>query len=263
LRPVDVNASNWKCSLETRDLDPDALRAEPKEGRLPAQPVLRLGLELVRGLREDTAKALEAARAEGGPFQSLADAARRTRAPRHELTRLALAGAFAPLCGSRRKALWELHALSSFDEDDLFFGLPMAKDTQTFPAMSASERVYTDYEAAGLSLEAHPVGLLRKQLQRLGAVTSDDLLNVKAGQRAKLGGLVIVRQRPPTAKGFTFLSVEDETGIANFVVEPNRYERFRKEIGATALVLGEGRVERNGRVVNLKIDHLEALLPDE
>ncbi len=263
VRPVDVNASSWRCSLEKNGLDDTAVRAEPTGGRVPEQPALRLGLELVKGLREETAKAIESARANHGPFQSLADVARRTRAPRHELTRLALADAFAPLCGSRRKALWELHALGSFDEDDLFFGLPMAKDTQPFSAMSATERVYTDYEAAGLSLEAHPVGLLRQQLAKLGAVTAEALLQVKAGQRARLGGLVIVRQRPPTAKGFTFLSVEDETGIANFVVEPSRYERFRRELGATALVVGEGRVERTGRVVNLKIDRLEALIPDE
>ncbi len=260
VRAVDVNASDWTCTLEVDD-DEAAVRALPVEGRMPRQPVLRLGFELVKGLREESARRLEAARRDG-PFVSVADVAQRTRMPRHELTRLALAGALNSLCLNRRNALWDLHALGPFDEDDLFFGLPMVADRADFPLMSAPERVSADFETVSLSLEAHPVGLLRPQLRALGAVTSAELLKVGSGRIAKLGGLVIVRQRPPTAKGFTFLSVEDEAGIANVIVEPHLFEKFRREITATPLLVATGRVERSGKVVNLKVTHLAALLPE-
>ncbi len=274
--PVDVNASTWTCQLEVGAEQPLAgrgapgrgeeegrtLAAFPSQGRVPAQPPLRLGFELVKGLREDTAKAIESARASGGPFTSVADVALRSRVPRHELTRLVLAGATNSLCGDRRTALWDLHALGPFDEGDLFFGLPMAADRADLKPMTTPERVYTDYETVGLSLEAHPVGLLRPQLDALGALTAAELLKAKAGRTVKVGGLVIVRQRPPTAKGMTFMSVEDETGLSNFVLEPKLFDRYRREITATALVVGTGRVERSGKVVNLKVQHLERLVPE-
>jgi error-prone DNA polymerase len=258
VRAVELNASGWRCRLEPGD--GAGQRAEPCGGRQPAQPILRLGFELVRGLRRETGEAIEAARRDG-PFRTVAEVARRTRMPRHELTRLALAGALDGLCASRRSALWDIHALGPFDEDDLFFGLPMAEDQVAFPAPDRAERVAQDYRAVHLSLEAHPVALVRPQLDRKGALTAAALQQVGAGTRATMGGLVIVRQRPPTAKGFTFLSVEDETGIANLVVEPRLFERFRAELVASPLVVGTGRVERAGKVVNLKVEHLEALWP--
>ncbi len=256
VRPIDVNASRWTCELEPADGDATAF---PEGGQQPPQPRLRLGFELVRGLRRDSVDRLVAAR--DLPYTSVADLARRSRVPRHELTRLALAGALNALCEHRRNALWDLHALGPFDADDLFFGLPMAADRATFPAMTQDERVTADYQTTSLSLEAHPVALLRPQLKTRGAITARQLLEVPSGRHARLGGIIIVRQRPPTAKGFTFLSVEDETGIANFIIEPRNFERFRQELTATPLVVGSGRVERTGKVVNLKIDHLEALWP--
>lgn len=259
--PVDVNESGWRCSLSPwGEGEGEGGTAFPAEGRTPRQPHLRLGFEVVKGLREDTGQRLEAARAER-PFTSVADVARRTRMPRHELTRLALAGALNSLCENRRTALWDIHALGPFDEGDLFFGLPMAGDRAAFPAMTKAERVYADFEATSLSLEAHPVALVRKALEARGAVTTAGLLDVPHGKTAVVGGLIIVRQRPPTAKGFTFLSVEDETGIANLVIEPKKFDRFRTAITTTALIVSRGRVERSGKVVNLKVDELESLQP--
>lgn len=261
--PVDVNESQWTCSLSPwAEGEGEGRTAFPAEGRTPRQPPLRLGFEVVKGLREDTGKRLEAARRER-PFTSVADVARRTRMPRHELTRLALAGALNGLCTNRRTALWDIHALGPFDEEDLFFGLPMADDRAAFPAMTKAERVYADYEATSLSLEAHPVALVRGALKKRGAVTTAGLLEIPHGATAVVGGLIIVRQRPPTAKGFTFLSVEDETGIANLVIEPKKFERFRRAITTTALIVSRGRVERTGKVVNLKVDELESLPPPE
>lgn len=258
VRKADLNASTWRCRLEP--IDGAAEAAPPSAGRRPPQPALRLGLEVVRGLKEDTGRRVEEARKKG-PFTSVADVARRTRMPRHELTRLALAGALDGLCENRRNALWDIYALGPFDEDDLFFGLPMASDRSAFPEMTRPERVNADYETTSLSLEAHPVALVRGALKRQGALTAEQLQKVPAGRVVTAGGLVIVRQRPPTAKGFTFLSVEDETGIANFVVEPRLFERYRRELTASPLVVGRGRVERNGKVVNLKVEHLEGLWP--
>lgn len=258
VRGVDLVASAWRCALESKDAAAEA--AVPTAGRTPPQPALRLGLEVVRGLREETARRVGEARAKA-PFTSVADVARRTRMPRHELTRLALAGALDSLSCDRRRALWELHALGPFDEDDLFFGLPMATDEAELPEMTRAERLDADYQATGLSLVAHPVALVRGALERRGALTAERLQQVPAGRVVTGGGLVIVRQRPPTAKGFTFLSVEDETGIANFVVEPRLFERYRRALTGSALVVGRGRVERNGKVVNLRVQHLEGLWP--
>jgi error-prone DNA polymerase len=262
-RAIDVNRSTWRCQLETDGRSREGLTRAPAGGVVPEQPALRLGLELVKGLREETAQRLTAERDRGGPFTSLAELARRTRVAKSELTRLILSGALGSITRSRRAALWELAALGPFDEGDLFFGLELATDAPTFPQMSATERVATDFDAASLSLESHPIGLLRKQLARSGAVTAEQLQRSASGRTVRFGGLVIVRQRPPTAKGFCFMSVEDETGIANLVIEPRRFEQFRRAITGTSLVFAEGRVERSGKVVNLKVDHLEALMLEE
>jgi error-prone DNA polymerase len=265
VRPVEVNASNWECTLEARSPEPGA---RSTAGELPASdpstwgqagPALRLGFELVKGFQEELAKQLVAARAAGGPFVSVGDLARRAKLPRHAMTRLALAGALEGLSTGRRVALWDIAALGPLEDEDLFFGLPMDGTPADLPPLQLGERVMTDYDTVGLSLEKHPVELLRPHLDRRGAVTAEGLTRVKHGQKVRVGGLVIVRQRPPTAKGFTFLSVEDETGVSNFVVEPHLFERFRREITQTALVMAEGIVEKVGRVVNLKVRALERI----
>jgi error-prone DNA polymerase len=259
VRRIDINQSAWKCRLESDGRTQSGLARKPGHGVSPEQPAVRLGFSLVKGLSESAARRVVLEREREGLYTSLSDVARRTRLPRADLTRLILAGAFASLIASRREALWELAALGTLDEGDLFFGLPMATDVPAFPPMSAHERVASDFDATNLSLESHPVGLLRAQLQKAGAVTAAQLQQSRSGAAVQLGGLVIVRQRPPTAKGFCFLSLEDETGVANLVIEPKRFEQFRKEITQTALLLAAGRVERSGNVVNVKVDHLEAL----
>lgn len=248
VRPVDVNASAWDCTLE-----PDAR----SEGGL----ALRLGLRMVRGLREDVGRRLERARGEGGPFRSVGEAARRARAPRHELARLALADALRGVCGGeRRRALWDVQALGALDADDLFFGLTAADgDGVPLPAMSLAERVTEDYGTVGLSLEAHPLALLRPRLRRMGAVSAEGLSGVTGGRKVRVGGMRIVLQRPPTAKGFAFLSLEDETGIANLVVPPALVERYRKEVYGALFLVGDGTLERTGKVLNVRVHHLSAL----
>jgi error-prone DNA polymerase len=237
--PVDVNASCWDCTLE--------------------DGALRLGMRLVRGLREQTARQLEEAR-RAGPFTGIGELARRARTPRTELTRLALAGALRGLGGARRDVLWQIQALGPLDADDLFFGVPMDETPVELPPMSAVEQIAADYQTVGLSLDQHPLSLLRPHLAKRGALTAQGLTKARAGRMARTGGMVICTQRPPTAKGFCFLSLEDETGISNLVVPPNLFERYRKDILGALFLYAEGVVEKVGRVVNMKVQKLERML---
>jgi error-prone DNA polymerase len=127
------------------------------------------------------------------------------------------------------------------------------------PPMSAVERVVMDYDSVGLSLEKHPLELLRPELAKLRAVPVKALAQVQHGRTMGVGGMAICRQRPPTAKGFCFLSLEDETGIANVVVAPQLFEKARKEILGALFLYVEGVVERAGKVVNLKARRLVKL----
>ncbi len=238
VRPVDVNRSGWDCTLE--------------EGG-----ALRLGLRMVKGLGEAAGRRVEKARGEGYP--SVGDLARRARIPRHELTRLALAGVLASLKPTRREALWEIQALGPLDADDLFFGMAMDETQVALPAMSVHERVIADFDTVGLSLEKHPLELLRPALRKRGAVTAEGLKRVAAGRQVAVGGMMICRQRPPTARGMCFISLEDETGIANLVVPPDVYEHFRKDIHAALFLVGVGTLERSGKVLNVKTHRLSAL----
>ena len=238
VRPVDVRRSDWDCTLE--------------EGG-----ALRLGLRMVRGLGEVAGKRVAAARGEG--YSSVGELARRARIARHELTRLALAGAMASLCGSRRQALWEIQALGPLDSDDLFFGMSMDGTQVELPPMSLAERVTADFETVGVSLEKHPLELLRPALRKMGAVSAEGLKRVSTGRRVAVGGMLITRQRPPTAKGICFISLEDETGIANLVVPPDVYERCRRDIHGALFIVGEGVLERSGKVLNVKTHRVAAL----
>jgi len=239
VRGVDVNASRWDCTLE--------------------DGALRLGLRLVKGLRQETARRIEKA---DRPFESLSEMARRAKIPRFELIRLAMAGALASLSRGRREALWEIQSLSPLEEEDLFFGLPMDRVEVELPAMSTVERVCTDYETTGLSVEQHPVVLMRRRLSALGALSAKDLHQATAGRSVRVGGMVICRQRPGTAKGFCFISLEDETGISNLVIEPPLFDRFRREILTSVFLLGEGVLERAGKVTNVKVKRLKRLWLD-
>jgi error-prone DNA polymerase len=239
VRGVDVNPSRWDCTLE--------------------DGALRLGLRLVKGLRQETARRIEKV---DRPFDSLSDLARRAKIPRFELIRLAMAGALASLSRGRREALWEIQSLSPLEEEDLFFGLPMDRVEVDLPAMSTVERVCTDYEMTGLSVEQHPVVLMRRQLSALGVLSAKDLHQATAGRSVRVGGMVICRQRPGTAKGFCFISLEDETGISNLVIEPQLFDRFRREILTSVFLLGEGVLERAGKVTNVKVKRLKRLWLD-
>jgi error-prone DNA polymerase len=191
------------------------------------------------------------------------DLARRARLSRAWVARLAEAAALRSLSPGRRAALWTALALPPGDEGDLLAGRlpPEAKAALGEPA--AAEEVARDYAATGLSERAHPVSFLRAALSARGARTARELSRLPNRAPVEVGGIVIVRQRPETAAGITFVSLEDETGIANLVVMPDVYERFRPLVRNAPFLLARGRVERTGKVVNLQVRELLPLAPLE
>jgi error-prone DNA polymerase len=256
VRPVDVAASEYDCTLEGGGGGP------APDGAAPAAwgaggPALRLGLRLVRGIGERRAAAVVEARRRGGPFRSIADLVRRCRPQAAEqaslvetLCRLAAADAYRSLGLERRRALWEVAAVA--ETPPLFFGVDLGSGGDLhLPAMSARERTIEDYEAVGLSLERHPVSFVRDELRALGAVEAAQVAKLPAGVEVLFGGLVTVRQRPATANGIVFITVEDETGFGNLIVRPRVLERCRAAACAAPLVLAEGRIERAGEVVHV------------
>jgi error-prone DNA polymerase len=238
VRPVDVRHSLWDCTLE--------------EGSL------RLGLREVRGLQQAHGQAVGEGRPSGGD-DSLRALVRRARLPRATLVRLARAGALDGLCGDRRQAEWEVQALSTTDASDLFHGEPLDGSPQPGGSLTLVERVVGDYRHLGLSLERHPVALLRDHLRAHRALSAAELQDAPHRSRVRVGGLVTCRQRPATAKGVAFLTLEDETGMANLVVPPGTFERQRSLVLGSVFLLAEGRVERTGQVVNVQVSRVSTL----
>ncbi|PKU25382.1 error-prone DNA polymerase [Telmatospirillum siberiense] len=236
VRPVDVNASVWDCTLET-------------EGGRP--PALRLGFRQISGLSPSEALALVAARGEG--YDSPHALWRRAGLTRKALEALAAADAFAGLGLGRREALWAIGALTA-PPPPLFavagVEAPVAGPPVVLPAMSLGEAVVEDYARLRLSLKAHPVALLRQSLGRENILPAAYLRRRQSG-RVSVAGLVLVRQRPGSAKGVTFLTLEDETGVINVVVWPDIFERFRRPLLAAQLLRVDGRIERQDAVLHV------------
>jgi error-prone DNA polymerase len=265
VRPVDLLHSAWDSALERSDAD------EPCDAA-PA-PALRLGLRLVRGLGKRARDRLREARADG-PFTSVEDVVRRSGLGASELRTLAEAGAFRSLWPGRREALWELLRQLRGDAGPL---APRAEPARTepartepvregvaptrrFPPLSRAQRVAADYRTTGLSTEGHPMEFLRDELRRRGVLSAEELSTRRAGEEVAVAGIAICRQRPSTAKGVMFVTLEDETGFANFVVLHEVQERFRRELRDPVLLL-EGEVEREGDVINVLTSRVRSLAP--
>jgi error-prone DNA polymerase len=254
VRGVDAAHSDWECTLEGKG---DGIPAAAGE-----RPALRLGLSRIRGLPRAVGDALLAAR-RAEPFASVEDLARRARLSRAWLARLAEANALRSLAPGRRGVLWTALGLPAGDEADLFAGRLPPEPLASLPEPAAAEEVARDYAAIGLSEKAHPVSFLRPALAARGACTARELSRLRNRAPVEVGGLVLVRQRPETAKGILFVSLEDETGIANLVVMPDVYERHRPLVRNAPFLIARGRVERTGKVVNLQVRELLPLSPLE
>jgi error-prone DNA polymerase len=242
VRPADVTASGW---------DSDILAGSARP------PILRLGLHTIRGLPRSVGEAIVAARA-AGPFESLSDLVRRAGVSRAWLIRLAEASALGPLAGDRRSAVWRSLGLEA-DAGDLFAGRAPAEPEPELPAASAAEEISADFAATGLSVRSHPMAVVRSGLGSGKVRTARELVRMPDRAPVEVAGMVIVRQRPETARGIVFVSLEDETGIANLVVMPDVYERFRPVVRGSPFLLARGRVERNGLVVNVRVDSMAPL----
>ncbi|MBI4636720.1 MAG: DNA polymerase III subunit alpha [Candidatus Rokubacteria bacterium] len=240
--PIDVTRSQWLCTIE------------PDEGGGHA---VRLGLRYVKGLRESAAQALVRAR-EARPFASIHDLALRAGLERAEVETLAAIGALAPLGGTRRANLWTAavpHPGPVFGET---FGAP-DRDQSPLRDMTEAERLVADYAGTGVTLGRHPMAMRRAELRRRGVLSARELALAENETRVRVAGSVIVRQRPGTAKGFVFLSLEDETGIANVIVTPDLFARYRVTLVTAPFLLVEGAVQHQDGVVSVRAQRVEAL----
>jgi error-prone DNA polymerase len=210
-------------------------------------------MRLVKGISQTQVEGIESAQRDR-PFTSIIDLAYRSGAARATLARLAAADAMRSLGLNRRQAVWDVLALGHVPP--LLEGHEPYEPHATLPQPSLADVVKSDYEVLGLSLNAHPIGLVRDELNREKVQKSSELRNARQGQWIRVGGLVLVRQRPTTASGIVFCTLEDETGIANLVIRPNIYEKYRNTARGAVALVAEGRVERQGEVVHLQVYRL-------
>jgi error-prone DNA polymerase len=259
VRGVDINSSDYDCTLEP--MAHTAAIDRSGGTRLDSQLALRLGLRMIRGLPVAAAETIVAARA-AGPFRTLNDLARRTRLGRNVLVRLAKADALGSLRVNRRTGLWQALARPRQQTPlPLFDSLPdelAPSDVQTrLPRLSDFDEVLADYRTAGLSLRAHPISFFRTQLERLGIVRAEELPRRTPGKVVAVAGVVLVRQRPSTASGITFMTIEDETGVSNLVVRPAIWRRFRSAAANSAALVARGVLEREGEVIHILVHRIE------
>jgi error-prone DNA polymerase len=225
---------------------------------------LRLGFRQISGFAEDHALRIESSRGRG--FDSVRDLWLRTRLPPAALERLANADAFGSLGLSRRDALWAVRALQrTGDKDDLPLfarvAMPELEPGVALPPMPPGEQVVEDYRHLHLSLKAHPVSFLRGDLDRRGILRNETLPGIANGERVTVAGLVLVRQRPGTAKGVIFMTLEDETGIANTIVWQRMFEQFRATVIGARLVAVTGPLQSASGVIHVVMEHIEDLTP--
>jgi error-prone DNA polymerase len=226
VREVDVNHSDWDCTLE--------------------DGALRLGLRQIDGLQREAADRLIARR----PYASVEQLRTRAGVPVHAIQRLAAADAFRSMGLDRRAALWDSRALKQAPNLPLF-AYAEARDEGSeikpaqLPAMPLAEHVVNDYQTIRLSLKAHPMSFLREHYAARKFITADRLNRVKDGRRLSIAGLVLIRQRPGSAKGVVFITIEDETGVANLVIWPDVFSRQRKIVMGARLMAVHGIVQRD------------------
>lgn len=238
IRGVDINHSQWDCTLEGG--------------------TVRVGMRLVRGLEQVAARQLAKLVGEQGPFKSISSLWRAGRVKKSALLALARADAFSSMGLSRQQALWELkryrdHALPLLEV------IEVSEDkSPALPQPCLEEEVVRDYHHLNYSLKAHPLSFYRESLE--GVLTTEELnSSARHNQQASVAGIVLIRQRPPTASGFVFLTIEDECGTANLIVKPDVYKRYRDAIYDSVYLLASGRVQRQDGVVHLMVEEADGI----
>ncbi len=248
VRPPDVNRSEARCALE--------------------EDAVRVGLEYVRSLGEEEAKAVVAVRERAGPFGGVRELAQRTGLDQARLEALVVSGACDSFGGERRKLLWELGLVpraqsvpgSGGDEKQLALPLDPTAAAPALREQSPWERMLADYRTTSLSVGVHPLALLRPHLPE-GTLSSRELAERPSGGSVAVAGMAVARQRPATANGVVFMLLEDEFGQTNLIVPPQVYERFRALVRAEPLLLARGKFERLGRNRNVVVRELTSLSP--
>ncbi len=254
---ADVNHSGWDCTLEET-----GEAREVKTGRFDRHIALRLGLCQIDGLPEHIAALLIAERAENGPFRDVAELRERAGLSPAHIERLASADCFASLGLSRRKALWDARSLIAGPDLPLFRAAETRDEgaerrATRLPTMPLSEEVVADYQTTRLSLKAHPMAFLRPGLAERGFVRACDLRDRKFRSMVQVAGVVLIRQRPGSAKGVCFITLEDETGVINLVVWPDLKEKQRRVVMGARLMEVHGRVEYDDEVIHVIAHHME------
>jgi error-prone DNA polymerase len=238
-RPACVQLSDWNCEVQPDDS-------------------IRLGFRVVRGMSSQSADGLLAER-QKQPFACLDDFKRRVRLPKDELRILANIGALNCFGGNRRDALWSVE--TELHTDDLFDHVRNARPTKQMESplkpMDYSERIRADYNGMGLTTGMHPMGLIRARLP--GIWRAADLPKAKHGDFVRVAGNVICRQRPGTAHGFVFISLEDETGVSNAIVTPQMFEKFRLVITQEPFLIIQGRLQNVDNVIHIRAEHIQRL----
>jgi error-prone DNA polymerase len=257
IRGVDINHSDWESTLEADDGN--------------TQPAIRLGLHAIRGLSREAAERIVMCRNDRGPYRNMKDLIDRTRLRRPNLAILADADALGSLAGDRRAAIW--HSLWHDDspkEQPLFENMDVDDPLpESLLPMTPLEEVHADYNTKGLSLRAHPISFLRTALDSKRCVCASQLPTLRDGRHVRVAGLVLLRQRPSTAKGITFVTLEDETGSINLVLFAAVWERFFLVAKTSNAWLVDGKLENRqgvihvivGRITDLS-DEVEGLTTD-
>ena len=248
VRPVCVNASRWDCTLERT------------RGRWLA---VRLGMRQVHGLANAHGARIVAARGLA-PFQSVEEVWRRSSVPRGAIERLAEADCFHALAHNRREGLWKVRGFgeaplplfAAADEREANHSVEGVEPEVSLRPLTDGREVVEDYRTLQMSLRAHPLSFLRDELTRQGVTRCSDLDHTRDGGHVEVAGVILVRQKPGSAKGILFITIEDESGIANGILWPDRFEAQRRTVMTAAMVGLKGRVQREGEVVHIIIDRI-------
>jgi len=286
--PVDVNFSQWDCTLESRCQvseesercysdsplvtgSPDDRQRSTDNRPLPTAPALRLGFRMLWGLPRAHAEQIIQRHGERA-YRSIDDFAHRTGLSRAAIVRLAKAGVFGSLGTNRRNSLWDALAqdqtplplftvtLNNTDNRQLTTDNSSSTDnspTKHLPAMTPAEEVLADYRTTGLSLLAHPLQFLRGELEKLRVIPASGLKTWPNGKWVRVAGLVLVRQRPSTAKGITFVTLEDETSTANLIIRPDVWKRYRTAALDATVLIAAGPLQRQGENIHVLVAKLE------
>jgi error-prone DNA polymerase len=252
VRPVDATVSEWECTLEGEGIDQPpaaghAVPVTPRRSR-PDAPVVRLGLLMVKGFAQAVAERIIIARSQR-PFASVEELGRRAGLSRHDLGCLATSGALSRLTGHRRNAHWAVTGIDA--PPPLLQGAHVSEMPPPLSAPSEGENLVADFASLGLTLGRHPLALLRQRLNRMRLATARDLRKLAHGSPARTAGIVTCRQRPGTAKGVVFVTLEDETGHISVIVWSRLVERQRRELLGSSLLGVAGEIQREGEVVHL------------